>query len=59
MDDRDRAEMQALCDLFRESSQRNINPPLFGEDARQRFGEMISRAARQGRPYHAYTSPRP
>ena len=53
MTDPDRAEMRALADQFRELVRRDVDPPLFREDVRQRFGEMIGKAARQGLPYHA------
>ena len=49
MDDSDRGEMRALCDQFRELARRDVDPPLFDHDVRQRVGEMIGRAARQGR----------
>ena len=45
--DRDRAEMRALCDLFRQSM-RESGPMLFDQDAKQRIGEMIGSAVRRG-----------
>jgi hypothetical protein len=57
MDDSDRADMRTLCDQFRELARRDVDPPLFRNEACQRFGEMIARAARQGRRCHAYGSP--
>jgi len=59
MDDRDRTEMQALCDLFRRAMACKVGPPVFDQESRERVGDMIGRSARHGRPYHAYTSPRP
>jgi hypothetical protein len=38
MDDRDRAEMQALCDQFRREMAREVDEPLFDHDARARIG---------------------
>ena len=49
MDDRDRAEVRALCDQFRELMQREIDPPPFDQEARVRIGEAIGRVARRGR----------
>ena len=48
--------MQALRDQFREVMQNDPDPALFKKDACQRFGEMISRSARQGRSEYAYSS---
>jgi hypothetical protein len=48
MDDLDRAEMRALCDAFREAMAREP-APTFDVPARVRVGEMIGKAARQGR----------
>ena len=36
MDDVDRHEMQVLCDQFRQLMQREIDPPQFDEEARER-----------------------
>ena len=55
MDEADRREMRALCDQFRELMRSDLDPPLFRKEACQRFGEMISRSARQGSDY-AYSS---
>jgi hypothetical protein len=38
MTDRDRAEMRALCDLFRRETARQIDEQLFDPDARVRSG---------------------
>lgn len=56
MDDRERREMQALRDQFRELMRTDPDPPLFRKDACQRFGEMISRSSRQGRSEYNYSS---
>ncbi len=53
MDDRDRAEMQALCDLFRELMAREVEHPVFDGEARVRIGEAIGRAARRERSDYA------
>ena len=53
MDDRDRAEMQALCDQFRREMAREVDEPLFDHDARARIGQAIGRSARQGRSDYA------
>jgi hypothetical protein len=45
--DRDRAEMRALCDLFRREMARQIEEPLFDQDARARIGHAIGSAVRQ------------
>jgi hypothetical protein len=42
MDDRDRAEMQALCDQFRREMAREVEHTLFNKEACERIGEMIS-----------------
>ena len=51
MDDRDRAELRALCDLFRQTMARQVEEPLFDKEARVRIGEMIGRAALVGSEY--------
>ena len=56
MDDCGRREMQALRDQFRELMQNDPDPALFRKDACQRYGEMISRSARQGQSEYAYSS---
>jgi hypothetical protein len=48
MDDRDRAEMRALADQFRELMARQNEVAPFNEAARQRIGDAIGKAARQG-----------
>ena len=54
MDDSDRAEMRALCDQFRrEMAGVLTREPVFDHDARQRIGEAIGKAARQGRSDYA------
>lgn len=54
MTDPDRAEMRTLCEAFRQAMAREVEAPLqFDQHARVRIGEMIGRAARQGRSYHA------
>ena len=52
MDDRARAEMQALLDQFREAMARENAELLFDQAAKVRIGEAIGTAARQGRSYH-------
>lgn len=54
MTDRDRAEMRALCDQFRELMARQVEAPLFGNEARVRMGEMIATAVRRRGPEFAY-----
>jgi hypothetical protein len=54
MDERDRAEMRALCDQFKELMARGVETPPFDQEARVHIGEMIGRAARQGRSEYAY-----
>ena len=49
MTDRERSEMRALCDQFRRTMAREVDQALFDKDARVRIGEIIGRAARQGR----------
>jgi hypothetical protein len=49
MTDRDRAEMRALCDQFRRDMARENDVLLFDKESRERIGEAIGRAARQGR----------
>jgi hypothetical protein len=49
MDDRDRAELRALCDLFRRDMPRQVDEPPFDHDARQRIGQAIGKAGRAGR----------
>jgi hypothetical protein len=53
MDDRDHAEMRALCDQFREAMARENDQLLFDQEARQRIGQIIGRSARQGRSDYA------
>jgi hypothetical protein len=53
MDDRDRAEMRALCDQFRRTVTRQNEVAMFDEAARIRVGEAIGRAARRGRSDYA------
>jgi hypothetical protein len=48
MDDRDRRELQALRDQFKELMQRDVELTVFDEDTCQRIGEMIARSARPG-----------
>jgi hypothetical protein len=48
MDDRDRRELQAVCDQFRELMRRDVECTVFDKEACQRIGEMIARSARQG-----------
>jgi hypothetical protein len=38
-----------VCDQFRELMAREVDHPLFDQDARVRIGKMIGKAARQGR----------
>jgi hypothetical protein len=51
MTDRDRAEMRALCDQFRELMARDIERTVFDKDACLRIGQMIGRAALVGSEY--------
>jgi hypothetical protein len=51
MDDADRAEMRALCDAFRDAMARQIEEPVFDQEACQRIGWMIGRAALVGSEY--------
>jgi hypothetical protein len=51
MTDLDRAEMRALCDLFRREMARQVDEPLFDPAARVRIGQMIGRAALVGSEY--------
>jgi hypothetical protein len=53
MDDLDRAEMQILCDQFRELMRRDVECTVFSKEACQRIGEMISQTAQQGRSDYA------
>jgi hypothetical protein len=46
MNDRDRRELQTLCDQFKELMRRNVECRVFSEDACQRIGDMIVRSAR-------------
>jgi hypothetical protein len=48
MNDRDRVEMRALCDQFRQLMARQVEAPLFDNEARVRIGEMIGSAVRDG-----------
>ena len=48
MADLDRAEMEALLDQFRRDMARENDVLLFDHEARQRIGEMIGKAVRQG-----------
>jgi hypothetical protein len=48
MDDSDRAEIRALCDQFRQLMARQVEVPLFDNEARVRIGEMIGGAVREG-----------
>ena len=52
MDDRERAEMQALLDQFREAMARENAELLFDQAAKVRIGEAIGKAARQPRSDH-------
>ena len=59
MDDRDRAEVRALCDLFRELMQREIDPPPFDQEARVRIGsgatgEIRLRGGERLKPRHSF-----
>ncbi len=54
MDDRDRAEMQALCDEFRELMARDVDKQLFDDEARRRMGELIGSTARRGGSQFGY-----
>jgi hypothetical protein len=49
MTDNDRAEMRSLCDQFRHLMAREVEAPLFDKQACERIGELIGKAARQGR----------
>jgi hypothetical protein len=51
MDDRDRAEMRALCDLFRRQMAHENDVLLFDRAAKERIGQMIGRAALVGSEY--------
>lgn len=53
MTDRDRAEMRALCDQFRQLMSRKVDTPLYDHETRVRIGQMIGQAARQGRSDYA------
>jgi hypothetical protein len=54
MTDLDRAEMRALADQFHQLMRRDIDPPMqFDQEARERIGQMIGQAARQGRSDYA------
>src|SRR6516165_2231417 len=44
VNDHDRAEMQALCDQFRELMQRDVERTVFDKEACRRIGEVIGRA---------------
>lgn len=57
VNDHDRAEMQALCDQFRELMQRDVERAVFDKEACQRIGEVIGRAARRGRSDYAALQP--
>jgi hypothetical protein len=48
MDDSDRAEIRALCDQFRQLMARQVEVPLFDNEARVRIGEMSGSAVRDG-----------
>jgi hypothetical protein len=54
VDDRDRAEMRALCDQFRELMARENEMLLFDQETRQRIGEAIGKAVRQGGSQFAF-----
>jgi hypothetical protein len=54
MDERDRAEMRAFCDQFKELMAREVETPPFDQEARVHIGEMIGRAAQEGRSQYAY-----
>jgi len=49
MTDPDRAEMQALCELFRREMARENDVLLFDKEGYVRIGRIIGGAARQGR----------
>jgi hypothetical protein len=53
MDDLDRAAMRALCDQFRAAMAQENDVLLFDEEARERAGEAIGRAARRERSDYA------
>ena len=57
MDDRDRAEMQALCDQFRRTMARENDVLLYEHEATVRLGHMIGSAVRQGGSQFTYSSP--
>jgi hypothetical protein len=59
MDDPDRAEMRALLDQFRELMAREVEAPLFDQEARQRIGHMIGSAVRRGGSAFSYSDGRP
>jgi hypothetical protein len=40
--------MRALCDQFRQLMARQVEVPLFDNEARVRIGEMIGGAVREG-----------
>jgi hypothetical protein len=48
MTDHDRAEMQGLLDQFRKAVAREHEVLLYDHEARQRIGDMIAGAVRQG-----------
>jgi hypothetical protein len=48
MTDRDRAEMRALADQFRELMVRDVERTVFDKEACLRIGQMIGRAALVG-----------
>ena len=54
--DRDRDEMRELCRQFRDAMARENDVLLFDQDARERIGNMIGRAVRQGGSQFAYTA---
>jgi hypothetical protein len=56
MDERDREELRALCDQFREAMGREVDQELFDSEARVRIGGMISRLIWQGRSDYDYGS---
>ena len=51
MDDRDRVEMRALCDQFRQLMARQVEAPLYDQEAKRRIGQMIGHAALEGSNY--------
>jgi len=53
MTDPDRAEMQALCEAFRRDMARQVDEQLFDHEARERIGQMIGQAVRQGQSDYA------